>query len=300
MARRRTRPEYRRVAPVQRSRVISTVRPNCGAAHMAQEMPTTGLQLEMASLRGGAGVHHESRSRLACRRGRLMRNNVRMVAGLFATLALSACGNAAVDQSITGVPSLRAGEGGGTTQCEGTLPPGVYENVIVPPGASCVLNNSTILRNVTALPRSEVTLVDDQVGGDIVSHNAVRTTVQGGTVGGSIRIKGGGFRGVAASVNNVLVSGGNVEVDKVEAGIIVVIFTRVPNGSILASRNITEDIFQIAINNVGQSIEVFDNTGPAQKIVNDNFAGIAVRCEGNTPPFLGGPNFAPTVEGQCF
>jgi hypothetical protein len=229
-----------------------------------------------------------------------MRDQVRLLAALLVMLILSACSDTSVDQSITGVPSINATAGGGTTHCEGTLPPGVYENVVVLPGNTCILNNSTILRDVSALPGSFLTMSNDQVGDNIRGINAAQVIVQGGSVGGEIRIKGGGFAGVAASVNNVLVTGGDVEVEKVEGGIIFVGFTRVPNGGILASRNVTQVILQVSNNNVARSVEVLDNTGPAGKFVDANTAGVAVRCEGNTPPFIGGPNFAPAREGQCF
>ena len=255
----------------------------------------------------GSGVYKDARrcgeSRITVASSPLeefMRSQLRLTAGLLGMLALSACSDTTTDPSITGLPSLNANGDRGTTHCEGTLPAGVYQKILVLPEKTCVLNGSTIIGDVTALPRSALSMSGNQVGGNVEGHNAFQVIVQGGTVGGGIRVKGGGFPGVAASVNNVLVQGGSVEVEKLEAGIIFVGFTQVPNGGIRASRNITDGVFQIAFNNVGESVDVFDNTGPALKTVDFNTAGIAVRCAGNTPPFRGGPNFAPEREGQCF
>jgi hypothetical protein len=229
-----------------------------------------------------------------------MKHQLRLAGALVGTFALAACSDTTPQQSITGVPSLNANGGQGTTHCEGTLPPGVYENIVVLPDAICLLNNSTIIRDVMALPRSSLVMVDDQVGGNIESHNATQVIVQGGTVGGGIRIKGGGFQGVAASINNVTVSGGDVQVENVEANILFIGSTRVTNGGILTSRNVVTSDFQIQFNTVSESIEVYKTLGPAAKIVSLNVAAVTVRCEGNEPPFVGGPNFAPEREGQCF
>ena len=229
-----------------------------------------------------------------------MKQQLSLAAALVAMFALGACSDTPPQQSITGVPSMNANGGRGTTHCQGTLPPGVYENIVVLPDAICLLNNSVIIRDVMALPRSSLVMVDDQVGGNIESHNATQVIVQGGTVGGGIRIKGGGFQGVAASINNVTVSGGDIQVENVEANILFIGSSRVTNGGILTSRNVVTSDFQIQFNTVSESLEVFRTLGPAAKIVSLNTVADAVRCEGNEPPFVGGPNFAPTREGQCF
>ena len=228
-----------------------------------------------------------------------MKQKLTLAAALVGTFALAACSDTTSPLSTTR-PSLNSNEGRETTHCEGTLPPGVYENIVVLPDATCLLNNSVIIRDVMALPRSALVMVDDQVGGNIESHNAFQVIVQGGSVGGRIRIKGGGFQGVAASINNVTVSGGDVQVENVEANILFIGSTRVTNGGILTSRNVVTSDFQIQFNTVSESIEAYNTLGPAAKIVSLNVAAVAVRCEGNEPPFVGGPNFAPEREGQCF
>jgi hypothetical protein len=229
-----------------------------------------------------------------------MKQQLSLAAALIGTFALAACSDTTPEQSLTGVPSLNANGGRGTTHCEGTLPPGVYDNILVLPDETCFLNNSIIVRNVTALPRSSLVMVNNQVGGSIGSHNATQVIIRGGTVGAGIHLKGGGFPGVAASINEVTVTGGDVAVENLEANIIFIGSTNVLNGGILTSRNVVTSDFQIQFNTVSESIEVFRTLGPGAKIVSLNTAGDAVRCEGNEPPFVGGPNFAPEREGQCF
>jgi hypothetical protein len=51
---------------------------------------------------------------------------------------------------------------------------------------------------------------------------------------------------------------------------------------------------------VGQNVTVTDNRGPGPKAVNNNFLGGRVSCFRNDAPFVGGPNFAESSEGECF
>ena len=79
--------------------------------------------------------------------------------------------------------------------------------------------------------------------------------------------------------------------------------SRVTNGSISAVDNVTEQLLQIQANEASQNIDVFRTSGAGLKVVVDNTAGVAVRCFDNTPLFplfVGGPNTAPSREGQCF
>jgi hypothetical protein len=228
-----------------------------------------------------------------------MNRQVSLAATFVGALVFAGCTDTSPQQSLTGVPSLNTSGSPGSTHCEGTLPPGVYEKILVLPGATCFLSNSVITRDVTALPRSSLVMVDNQVGGSIESHNATQVIVRRGTVAGSVRIKGGGFPGVAASVNEVTVTGGDISVENVFSNIIFVGSNQVTNGGILASRNESLSDFQMQFNTVARDIEVYRNIGPGVKIVSLN-ASQAVRCEGNAQPFIGGPNFAAAREGQCF
>jgi len=213
-------------------------------------------------------------------------------------LALSACSDQAAEQSITGTPRLNVGKG--TTHCQGTLPPGVYANIVVLPEANCTMHNITVLRDVQVLPRGFLVMTNYQIGNDVEGHNAGQIIMQSGTVGNDIRIKGGASGFAGAFIHSTVVQNGDIEVEKLETGLIFVAFNQVPNGRIYVADNTTSAFLQVAANTVGQTIDVFRNTGPSPKVVDSNTAGVAVRCEDNSQPFVGGPNTAPSREGQCF
>jgi hypothetical protein len=230
---------------------------------------------------------------------------------LATAVALSACADATRDP-ITG-PSLRRGGGGGggggdivLTECNGTLPPGTYDNIIVPPGATCTINGSVIRGSVLALRDSRLFMSSDQVvdfikgdGADIV--HIVATTVgeqiflHNGTLSG-----GGGFLNVLIS-NGTVVRNGNIHVQNMQADIIAIMNVTVERGSIELIDNVTETFLQTEFNVVGANVDVFRNSGAGGKFITNNTAGVAVRCFENTGAFfVGGPNFAPSRQGQCF
>jgi hypothetical protein len=226
-----------------------------------------------------------------------MRHQSGFVTLVFGALALGACSDATIGESVTGMPSLNSGQG--TTHCDGTLPPGVYANVVVLPDANCTMSNVTVLRDVQVEPRGFLAMSNYQIGNDVEGHNAGQIIMQSGSVGNDIRIKGGAEGFVGASIQNTVV-GGDITVEKLETGLIFIVLNQVPNGRIYVADNTTTFFLQIAANTVGQTIDVFRNDGPSPKVVDSNTAGVAVRCEDNSQPFVGGPNAAPSREGQCF
>ena len=84
------------------------------------------------------------------------------------------------------------------TQCVGTLPPGTYQDVTVPPGATCALNNShTITHDLTVLDGASLRDDGAHIGHDIRAKNPawINITdalfnVAAGTVGHDIHIQG--------------------------------------------------------------------------------------------------------------
>jgi hypothetical protein len=226
-----------------------------------------------------------------------MRHQSRFATLIFGVLAVTACSDTAVQESVTGPPRFNAGQG--TTHCQGTLPPGVYANVIVLPDAVCTMNDVTVLRDVSIEPRGFLVMTNYDIGGDVLGHNAGQIIMQSGSVGNDIRIKGGSAGFAGASIHSTVV-GGDIEVEKLETALIFIAFNQVPNGRIYVADNTTSFFLQVAANSVGQTIDVFRNDGSSPKVVDSNTAGVAVRCEDNSQPFVGGPNAAPSREGQCF
>jgi hypothetical protein len=217
---------------------------------------------------------------------------------LLGLVTVAACSDTGVQDPITGVARLNAGQG--TTHCNGTLPPGAYANVIVLPDAICEMHDVTVERDVSVLPRGSLLMTNFDIGGDLRGTNAGQIIVQNGSVGNDVDIKGGAFSGPGAFVHTVVVEHGDIVIENMETGLIFAAFNQVPQGRIYVANNTTQFFLQIAGNTVGRTIEVSRNAGPSPKVVDSNTAGEAIRCMDNEQPFVGGPNVAPEREGQCF
>jgi hypothetical protein len=218
-------------------------------------------------------------------------------AALLGASLLGACADSATE-SVAGPPALQVISG--ETQCTGVLPPGEYERVTVPPGASCFISGSSIVRDVLALPGSSLVMINNEVGSDIEGLQAAQVLVFGGSVGGRIRIDGGGGGGgEGATINGVTVKTSDIVVRQQRTGRISVFRNQVLKGGVRLSGNVTTLSFEVNENTVARSVEVVENTGPSDKRVQFNTADVSIVCKRNSPPFLGRPNFAPTVEGQC-
>jgi hypothetical protein len=222
------------------------------------------------------------------------------------------CAVLATACSDTTAPAVRPAEtprlavSGGNTRCVGTLPPGTYRNVTVPEGESCVLENSIVLGNVTAREDSRLTLfnvrVEENVHGlkaDVVSISAF--PFGAGSVGGNVHVHGADSPALfSVFINNIDVMRGNVHVEMNNAGGIGVINNTVALGNILIQHNAAVSFNTIRDNRVAQNVVVIGNRGPGPKTVQNNFLSGKVLCFGNDEPFIGGPNFAQSSEGQCF
>jgi hypothetical protein len=225
------------------------------------------------------------------------------LAGLpvLAGLLVVACGETPTPTEPTGnAPSLAVT--GSTTSCVFSLPPGTYDNVEVPPGATCSLNNVIILGSVKALENARLYMFNDQVRGNVDGDKAASVFVASSRVGGSIQIKEGtspNEYGAAVYAGTVLEQG-NIQVEKMRTGAVYIVGVRLEKGNIKVEENTTTFDFRVESNLVPRNIQVFKNTGPNAKFVWLNIAGEAVQCFDNQLPFTGGPNTAPVRQGQCF
>jgi hypothetical protein len=211
--------------------------------------------------------------------------------------------------------------------CEGTLPPGTYDNVIVRQGPRCYLSDSIVRGKVTALEHSSIAMVRDEVNGNvkaleqadvIIIDSEVRGNVKGhkadgvqvytSIVGKSIQIVGanvpGPFGPLAAVVHGTLLPKGNIHIDKNTTLGVHIGNTTLKKGNVKVAENVVHHpLFGLVIrsNQVAGNMQVFKNSGPAEKFVQHNDIRAALRCFENTDPFIGGPNFAQKkAEGQCF
>lgn len=213
-------------------------------------------------------------------------------------LALSACSDGTIADVDAGMPSLQSTAS--NVECIGALPAGTYDNVIVPPGAGCTLENSTVLGNVKALEGSQLMMADDEVRGNVEGDKAARVWVRRSVVGGNIKVtEGGGSFSISICCENV-VETGNIQVEKVTTDVIFIVGNVVRQGNVQVTENVARDHFQVAENGVEQNLQVFKNTGGGTMVVDGNIVGDQVQCFENVGAFVGGPNAAPKKQGQCF
>lgn len=243
------------------------------------------------------------------------------VSKLFAAICL-------VVPALVLMPSIAAAD---DTQCNGPLPPGTYDNVVVPAGASCDVRGSNVKGSIKALPGADFLFVSDStIAGNIEGQKVGTVHVFGLTGGGSGPVLVGGnidvTEGNVAAVfgPGVTLPNGNIRIQKqhqdlgvndvvLEKGTIImndnvvpVGFTinhnRVNKGNIIVTDNvITAGVVALDIfdNQVAQNLQVFKNTSPGAKIVRVNVVGENLQCFENNPPFVAFGNAANKAEGQC-
>lgn len=234
---------------------------------------------------------------------------------LAAALVFSAC-----NPDATAPPGVAGSGGSGNdTQCTGFLPPGTYDNVVVPPGAFCVLQTSTVNGSVKALERSQLNIRNTTVRGNVDGDKAdiVDMLAFGGRnlVLGSIQVKEGGGTGnfSYARICGTDLPNGNIQIEKMRNYVLVGgprYCGGLGGGNTLEKGNIKVEEnsigfpffgeMEISNNSVGGNVQVFKNVGPGTKFVQLNTVREDLQCFENTLPFVGGPNTAGKAEGQCF
>jgi hypothetical protein len=208
-----------------------------------------------------------------------------------------------------------------TTLCgEGTLPPGAYDNVVVPEGTFCNLSDSIVRHNVTALEKSRLVMLRDEVKGNvkaleqaevIIVDSDVRGNVKGdkadaiqvfrSIVGKSIHIVGanvpGPFGPIGAIVSGTLLPKGNIQIEKNTTPGVAIGNTALEKGNVKVAENVVDSPtfaqgIQIRDNQVTGDVQILKNSGPTVKAVQFNDISAALRCFENTDLFIGGPNLA--------
>lgn len=154
--------------------------------------------------------------------------------------------------------------------CRGTLGSGTVEKVIVPQGATCTLEGTTVQGNVEV--KADATLIarSARIGGNIQAEGQREVRVRNAsTVGGSIQVE----QGAAVSVRNATVTG-DIQYDA-------------NSGPLDASAN-----------KVNGSIQIVGNRGT--NTVFDNRVGGNLQCKENVPAPTGGGNVVDgNKEDQC-
>lgn len=208
------------------------------------------------------------------------------------------------------------------TQCSATLT-GTYDNVVVPPGQSCILVGATVLGNVKALEDSRLLVfTGTNVRGNVEGDKADLVQVVDSTVREDITIKEGGPAAAPASgffclvfpnpatpcevlVANSTIENGNVHVEKMRGDTLVVgngLLSLSPiRGNVLMYENFTpaDQFLDVTFNTVSQNVQVYKNRGPGGKFVTSNTVRENLQCFENDPGFFSFGNVARQAQGQC-
>ena len=184
--------------------------------------------------------------------------------------------------------------------CSGTFT-GTFENVYVREGATCTLTGATVKGNILAKDRARLFVLETTTGGNIDGVEAAILQVRGGRLEGSIQAQDGqsagevGFRVYGGTV----LSQGNITVQKMNTGTISITDAVLVKGNIQVQENRTGTRLELLRNRVAQNLEVFVNSGSSAKEVAGNTVSQKLSCKDNSLPFIGRPNSAGDVEGQC-
>jgi hypothetical protein len=208
------------------------------------------------------------------------------------------------------------------TPCMGTLPPGTYDNIVVPPGQTCLLTGVTVLGNVKALEDSRLHIQSSNVRGNVIGDKADTVELSGGTVRENIIIKEGGPAPILAPsgffmcgffpfrtpceavVSGTTVEEGSIQIEKMQGSVFVGsagVLSPI-RGNIKVEDNLVnapDGSLGVISNRVAQNLQVFKNRGTASKFVTNNTVGESLQCFENDPPFTGTPNVAREAQGQC-
>jgi hypothetical protein len=205
------------------------------------------------------------------------------------------------------------------TRCVGVVT-GVHDNVVVPPGAFCTLQNAQVMGNVKVLEEATLRANASTIRENVQGPQVREILLQFGTqVGGDVQIKGanpgttngfdinvrvGGDAQLEENRGRVFVDAafvaGDLEVRKnISQGFLEVEFNTV-GGNVKIEDNVVLSSMSVLGNRVTGNLQVFKNTGPGFKQVVSNTVRENLQCFENTPPFVGGPNAAQQAQGQCF
>ena len=153
--------------------------------------------------------------------------------------------------------------------CTGIVGAQSYEQIEVPPNATCTLNGTRVDGTIKVGVNATLQANGVIVGGNIQAEGAATVLVgTGSTVGGSIQIKQGG----SATVDGVQVTG-DIQLEA--------------NGGALS----------VTANRVGGNIQLTQNRGGAS--VTDNQINGNLQCKENDPAPTGARNQAASLEDQC-
>ena len=203
------------------------------------------------------------------------------------------------------------------TPCVGALS-GSFDNVIVPPGATCTLTNSTVSGNVKALEDSRLLIRNSMIDGNVEGDKADIVQIFSGSVRQYILIKEGGpavvppgpspfnvcgfgmdFTPCEALVSGTTVVEGGIQVEKMTGSVLIDSSVKAGNVKVEGNTVNAPEVLIILDSTVDQNLQLFKNVGTGNKLVQGNTVGDNLQCFENDAPFAAPFNTAGSAEGQC-
>ena len=177
--------------------------------------------------------------------------------------------------------------------CTGTLPPGTYQNVTVPAGASCTINGSdNITGDVTVATGATLTDLGAPIGGNLQADHALEISVIGGSVGGNLQLTATSQENVVCgeTVGNDLVVQNGAEFLTGNAFLERCIGSQSRIGGNLTVQNNPGRV-DVEHNTVTGNIAVHNNAGGGT--LDTNSAGSSCQLFNDNPPITGTGNSVP-------
>jgi hypothetical protein len=170
----------------------------------------------------------------------------------------------------TGAPTPAPGNLSGNVTCSGLRIGAVsLDTVIVPAGATCELQGTSLIGSILVGQGARLTALDVRVAGNLQAEGAAVTTLGGvSSIGGSVQVKQGG----SASISGATIVG-DLQLDAM-------------SGPLSASGN-----------RLGGNLQAVGNRGGV--VLNANRMNGAMQCKENVPAPTGSGNVAAIKEDQC-
>jgi hypothetical protein len=199
-----------------------------------------------------------------------------------------------------GAPSLGQ-QASGVYECTELSYRETLQDVVVPPGKSCILAYARIMGTLRVMEGASLYSVGTQVHGDADFDNPSSVELSENVFAGTLVLDGD--RGSDTNTPSYLLSHTTLK-----TGDLVVMGNNgvqvnlrgneVLAGSIRVQAN-RESFLTVIGNRVAQDIHVVGNGGGGSVVVRTNTAGGMIRCDANSPYPIVGFNRASRIQGQC-
>jgi hypothetical protein len=179
--------------------------------------------------------------------------------------------------------------------CTGTLPPGTYQNVTVPAGASCTINGSdNITGDVTVATGATLDDEGASIGGNLQADHALEISVIGGSVGGNLQLTATSQENVVCgeTVGNDLVVQNGAQ-SLIGSGLIGIERCFGSQNTIRGNLTVQNNPGRVDVENntAAGNIAVHNNAGGGT--LDTNSAGSSCQLFNDNPPITGTGNSVP-------